>query len=160
MEGMNKREIGRVLDPEALALSSAPCAKLSVTVPEAWAAEGSEIVVTAPAQLVCARCDGGGCDACDRSGALRAPPEPERRVVRLRVPAASGGVAIRLSEPFGPECPIGQLIVAIRPGLAPSAGVVRSAPLATSPRALPPTSIVIAVVAALLAVLAAVIAAR
>ena len=70
---VGKSSLGRVVDPGALDLSAGPRARLSVEVPEAWLAEGADVAVTAPARLVCARCDGGGCDGCARSGALRSP---------------------------------------------------------------------------------------
>ena len=104
--------------------------------PESWLGEDAEIDVAVPSRLVCARCDGGGCDGCARSGALRAPDAAEARKVRLRLPAALGA-AVRLVQPFGEAFPIEQLIVELRAAETPSAGVQQVAPsraLATVPR--------------------------
>ena len=50
--------------------------------PRRLARRGRRPRITAPARLACARCDGGGCDACARSGALRSPADAGDRVVR------------------------------------------------------------------------------
>jgi hypothetical protein len=154
---VGKSSLGRVLDPGALDAATGPRARLSVEVPAAWLAEGADLAVTAPARLPCGRCDGGGCDTCGRSGALRAPEVAGDRVVHARVPRAAGaphGVALRILHPFGEEHAIEQLLLELRAGAAPSAGVTRVAPgsrgddaLAVPPR-LPWPLLALALVAA------------
>jgi hypothetical protein len=126
--------LGRVIDPEELDRSSGDRARLELEVPEAWLEQGAEIELRAPERLTCARCEGGGCDACGRSGALRAPADEVTRTLRLTVPAGSDtGVALRLLHPFGDAGarPIEQLIVEVRPGARASLSAVRlEAPLA------------------------------
>jgi hypothetical protein len=119
-------ELGRVTDPEALARDDGPRARHAITIPAAWARSGAELAVTVPRRLVCARCEGGGCDACARGGALRAPDDDRERTIRVHVPAGSGaGAVLRIVRPFGEASPIAQLLLAIEPGAAPSAGVAR-----------------------------------
>jgi hypothetical protein len=125
---VGKSSLGRVLDPGALDASTGPRARLAVEVPAAWLAEGAELLVTAPARLPCARCDGGGCDACARSGALRAPESPDARVVRASIPPTPRPVALRIPHPFGPDHAIEQLLLELRAGAAPSACVTRVPP--------------------------------
>ncbi len=131
---MDRSELGQVVDPEALDASAGARGRLRIEVPAAWMNEGSAIEIAVPARILCDRCDGGGCDGCGRSGALRAPENSSDRAVRLQVPAGSGGgVALRIVRPFGGEAAIEQLIVEVRAGASPSPGVVRRAPaLATT----------------------------
>lgn len=42
----------------------------SIEVPGDWLARGETIELTMPRNLTCANCEGGGCDACERAGAL------------------------------------------------------------------------------------------
>lgn len=133
---MSRSELGQVVDPATLDAADGARGRLRVAVPEAWAAEQADIELTAPARVPCARCDGGGCDGCERSGAHRTPADPSARTVRLRLPERLGdGVALRLVRPFGDAAPLEQLFVEIVAGPEPSAGVARVAPL---PPALPP----------------------
>ncbi|MEZ4294610.1 MAG: hypothetical protein R3B70_06515 [Polyangiaceae bacterium] len=117
-------ELGRLVDKAALDADDGPRARAKVTVPASWGSEGALIEVTLPRTLECARCDGGGCDACGRSGALRGPGAERARVVRVRLPKAMGdGVAMRLGKPFGKASKIAQLWLEVRPGKAASASV-------------------------------------
>ena len=130
---MGKSSLGRVLDPSALDASTGPRARLRVDVPESWLAEGAELSLTVPARLSCARCDGGGCDGCARSGALRAPEQAEARVVRAQVPRiAESAVAIRITYPFGADHGIEQLLVELRAAAQPSTMVKRIEPPRTT----------------------------
>jgi hypothetical protein len=159
---VSRSSLGKVLDPNALDASAGPRARLRVDVPAAWLAEGAELVVTAPARLVCAHCDGGGCDACQRSGAFRAPPQASRRVVRASFgpqEAARTSVTLRIAKPFGDAHDIDQLLLEVRAADAPSAYVTRtetpsrpdeSAPQADAWRIV---SIAVAIAAAVLMVL-------
>jgi hypothetical protein len=92
--------------------------KLSLRIRPDWLTNGSTIEFDLPRHLVCARCDGGGCDVCGGSGAItvRGREEPIE-IVRVTLPmrgeldaapesglASSGptsvgrGVAIRIPE--------------------------------------------------------------
>ena len=136
--------LGRVLDPAAVDADPGPRARLRLDVPERWLAEGAELEVVTPARLPCARCDGGGCDGCARSGVLRAPEAASDRTLRVQLPRLDGepGVALRLTQPFGAEHPIAQLHLELRAAEQPSAGVRRleppPAPLARVEATLPP----------------------
>lgn len=155
--------LARLVDRDALDATTGARAILRIDVPAAWLEEGAEVELTAPARLPCAACAGGGCDACARSGAFRAPEAPAERVVRVGLPGACAGlnpqapVAIRLVRPFGPSSTIEHLVIELRRGTSPSAGVRRLAPpLALRPpgAALPWRALAAAVV-----VIAAVLAA-
>ena len=127
---MGKSSLGRVLDPRALDACPGPRARLRVEVPAAWLAEGADLLVTAPPRLSCARCDGGGCDACARSGALRAPADAGARVLRTRLPsglATGAALVVRIPHPFGAEHEIHQLLLEVAASGAASACVVRIA---------------------------------
>jgi hypothetical protein len=109
-------ELGKLLDKDALEQDSGPRARAKIEVPERWAKEGARIAITLPKVLTCARCDGGGCDGCGRSGALRAPGNERSRVVRVRLPGPLGdGVAMRIADPFGRASRISQLWIEVRP---------------------------------------------
>lgn len=70
--------------------------------------------VTVPARLACAHCDGGGCDSCQRTGAVRAPESARDRQLRLRLPRIGhAAVGIRIVKPFA-DSPIEQLTVELR----------------------------------------------
>lgn len=151
--------LGRLIDPDALASCSGARGKLCIEVPGAWLVGAVELAVTAPARIVCARCDGGGCDGCGRSGALRGPVEVEARTLSVHLPDGSrGGAMLRLVQPFGVAASIEQLLVEVRPASRASAGVARIAPeaaLAGAPRffsrAVPWLFLILAVITAVIA---------
>jgi hypothetical protein len=119
-------ELGRLLDKVALENDGRPRAKTAIHVPAAWARETALVEVALPRTLACARCGGGGCDGCGRSGALHGPASAAARRVRVRLPEALGdGVAMRIADPFGRASPIVQLWIEVRPASAPSASVRR-----------------------------------
>ncbi len=124
---MTESKLARVVDPSALDSADGPCARARIELPLRWLSTGAAFTFVSPAVLTCSRCDGGGCDRCNRSGGLRAPLDAAARVIRACVPAAApeAGVAIRIPDPFGPECPIRQLVLEVLPGEHPSEGVVR-----------------------------------
>jgi hypothetical protein len=125
-EGSVGETLGRILDPGALDACTGPHGRLAIEVPRSW--EGDEIDVAVPPRVACARCEGGGCDACERRGGHRIPGEVEERTVRLRLPSTLGqGVVLRLVRPFeGAEAPwLEQLLIEARPGPRPSANVTR-----------------------------------
>jgi hypothetical protein len=126
-----------------------PDAQMSVSVPEEWIAGGATLQIALPRNLTCATCHGGGCDRCERSGAVSlrsrraevetvevtlpkgaavaADPAPEAAAV----PATARSVVVRIPERGGlpettrEELPRGNLLVSIRPGPEPSRGVTR-----------------------------------
>lgn len=93
-----------------------------VRVPKDWLCRGETVEVELPRNLHCAECRGGGCDRCDRSGAitLRGKKEPPQSVT-LTLPHDPGeddrGVMVRVPEcgGFAPEDggPRGQLLLRI-----------------------------------------------
>jgi hypothetical protein len=112
--------LGQVLDVAALDASSGPCARIRVGLEAGWS-RGDTLRITVPERLTCARCDGGGCDACRRSGALRAPADADARTVRLL-------------HPFGDASDVEQLRIELHPSSPSDAGVRVSH--AAAPRAL------------------------
>ena len=121
-------ELGRVTDPRTLDVQDGSRASLSVTVPSNWFDEGASIELAVPKLLTCARCDGGGCDGCERSGALRAPADASQRRVIVNLPQGSNAnLRIRIVDPF--EGGIAQLLVDIRAGeLMPCVKRIEAAP--------------------------------
>ncbi len=93
-------ELGRVADPRALDTVGGPRGRLKVVVPEAWARPGRQIDVVAPKRIECALCRGGGCDRCERSGAIKLCEEPSHRTLTLSLPPLSDGVVLRIPKPF------------------------------------------------------------
>lgn len=99
-----------------------PDAVHPLRVPRAWLDEGATIEVELPAKASCAACRGGGCDACQRSGAVRLGSAEERaaplRVVLprrsdasdfvIRIPGAGGASA-------DPELGRGHLLLEVHP---------------------------------------------
>lgn len=134
-------QLGRVIEPEAVGRSSGPRGRIRVGVPVEWLREGASFDVTVPRRIACARCDGGGCDGCARSGALRAPDDADARTVRLEGPAARRaeaeptGFVLRLVQPFGADHPIEQLLVEVTPADVPSPNVTRAARAGSAGRA-------------------------
>jgi hypothetical protein len=153
--------LGRLLDPRALDEGTGPRGRVQITVPAAWLTEGCALSLLAPRRLPCARCDGGGCDACGKSGVLRAPDDEAARRLEITLPATqSEAVALRLADPFGAGV-VDQLIVEIRAGAA-SPGVTRvpDALVEAAPE-LPPIAwrgVIIAAIATVAAILVAVLA--
>ncbi len=149
-----KRDLARVLDPAALAAAGGARARLRVEVPSAWLLAGAELEITLPARIGCARCDGGGCDGCGRSGALRAPDDPAERAIRVHLPAGDGrAVALRIVRPFGVATDVDQLVLEIGPASECDARVRRierkpeaegsEGSIAWSPAAMAATAIVV-----------------
>ena len=168
--------LGRVLRDEDLGGPRGPDATLRVTVPPAWLAESAWIELDLPRTLACAACAGGGCDLCNRSGAVTTRGRKElSEVVDLRLPPSERGATVRLPKRGGlPETGDlalgrGMLLLTVVPGDAPSAGVRRlpdevtaladalataaQAPLAPASRGLP-VSVLFAIAAALVVALA------
>jgi hypothetical protein len=113
-----------------------------VRVPTAWLESAEVIEFELPRNLTCAACEGGGCDTCERAGAitLRGREElPEILSVTLpmRKPGLSSevrGVVIRIPEQGGlpPEhgelMPRGLLLLRVEPAEVADPGVSRVVP--------------------------------
>src|SRR5690606_41571583 len=74
-----------------------------VRVPRLWLEHGAAIELDLPRNLCCANCGGGGCDACERSGAvsLRGRSEPVE-IVQVTLPKRASelrGGAVPLRTP-------------------------------------------------------------
>lgn len=95
--------LGKILDDDGGG-PRGPDLMHRIEVPEAWFHEGAGIEIELPRRLACARCEGGGCDACGRAGALSLrgaddapelvqltlPEKPESGAVVLKIPDAGG----------------------------------------------------------------------
>src|SRR5689334_18406197 len=93
--------LGRVVDSSALDTCAEPRGRHAIEIPPAWI--GAEILVAVPSRVICARCDGGGCDGCNRRGGHRINGDEEARSVRVKLPRVmDGGVVLRIVRPFGP----------------------------------------------------------
>jgi len=155
---MGESTLGRVLDPRALDEGTGARGRVRLEVPAAWLDEGCRIEILVPRRVPCARCDGGGCDACGKSGVLRAPDAEAQRRLEITLPDDCGdAVALRLVDPFGTGL-IEQLILEIRAGTA-SPGVTRipdpPAPLALPAPMIPWRGVIMAALATAAAILAA-----
>jgi hypothetical protein len=103
-------------------------------VPRVWLERGETVEFELPRHLTCAACDGGGCDVCQRSGAvtLRGRHELGESVeVSLPRGARDEAFLIRIPErgglpPEGSTLPRGHLLLRIEP----SAGEQASASVA------------------------------
>jgi len=151
-------ELGRLLDKDALENDSGARARVKISVPAAWADDTALVEITVARTLVCARCDGGGCDGCHRSGALRGPAKEAARRVRIRLPQnLRDGVALRIAQPFGRGSAITQLWIEVRPSAEPSAAVRRVGGRPEKRRFLPKLVLGLGLVVGLLAVVLAVL---
>ncbi len=114
-------ELARLVDGETLDRSPGARGQMRVQAPAAWASEQATVEIVAPERVICARCQGGGCDGCGRSGAFRIDADPARRTFRVRLPRELGaGVILRVVEPFGLDGPLRQLLCEVRAGDEPS----------------------------------------
>jgi hypothetical protein len=115
----------------------------------AWLEEGALIEFELPRNLKCAACEGGGCDRCERSGAISVRGRKEiGEVVQVTLPkrtessyesTASGRtIVIRIPERGGiapdPDLPRGLLLLSVVPADEPDPGVARvERPVAAAP---------------------------
>ena len=81
--------LGRVITGE-ITLPRGPDASHRIRVPKDWLEKGSVIELELPRNLVCRKCEGGGCDACDRSGAVTLRARGERGDVDAVLPESEG----------------------------------------------------------------------
>jgi hypothetical protein len=118
--------VTRLLDPEALDRKRDPRARASIVVPQKWMREGARLEVELPARVRCDLCDGGGCDACNRSGAYALPED--RKPIAVTLPRTSDDVfALRVTNPFADAEPR-MLVVHVAAGEEASKGVRFVAP--------------------------------
>lgn len=99
----------------------------SISVPAAWLEQGSKLLVRMPKKLVCAACEGGGCDLCGRSGALALPEMSEEdRILDVTLPGFEVAQEMTLRIPrralpsSRPDEPPGHLFLKITPGTSAS----------------------------------------
>lgn len=124
-----------------------PDVQMTVRVPGAWLRQGATVEVTLPRNVSCAVCHGGGCDACERSGALslrgrKEPPE----ILEVTLPSTEPGeqgrdraVLVRIPDrggfpEEGSDLPRGNLLLSVRPGSEAGPGVTRVEQAALAPR--------------------------
>lgn len=91
-------ELARVLRPKDAPRGAD--VRWRVDVARGTLVEGAELELELPRRLTCARCDGGGCDTCDRRGAisLRGADQPPEKLSIVLSHAASGSVRLRIPE--------------------------------------------------------------
>lgn len=149
-------ELARVLDKDALEATTGPSGTTSIEVPASWLARGDTVELTVPSRLACARCEGGGCDTCERRGGLRIVGDEGARRVRLALPvrAETSAFVVRLLRPLGDDAGLEQLTIKVTVADLPSAGCER-VELATAEASRDLRVLVVAVVVALLVIAAA-----
>lgn len=113
-----------------------------IRVPRAWFEMGEVIEFELPRNVTCAACEGGGCDACERSGAItlrgrqdlaevlsvtlpRHKPDLESRSLVIRIPEQGG-----LARENGEALPRGLLLLRVEAAEAADPGVTRVVPSA------------------------------
>ena len=119
-----RQPLARVLDPDALDGPRGADATFAIEVPREWLSEGGQLVVLVPRKAACARCEGGGCDACGRGGVVVRASAAEEIAVAL--PASETGVRLRLPGLGGEGevgLPRGHLLLDVRPSDRASTGV-------------------------------------
>lgn len=130
-------QLARVFDRAELEGPRGADIRVRIEVPVEWLAGGFRVEVLLPRLAVCASCDAGGCDLCERGGAVatRGRGEPGE-VVEVELPARVEGATLRLRGRGGPGredgVERGLLLLEIRPGGAASDGVT----LVTEPQPL------------------------
>jgi len=119
----------------------------SIGVPLPWLERGETIELEVPRNLSCAKCEGGGCDACDRAGALslRRKQDPVE-TVQVSLPerptdADSGAsIVLRIPEQGGfstaDGVPRGLMLLRVNAAAEPDPGV-RLCPPAALPESTP-----------------------
>jgi hypothetical protein len=136
---MSSKILARVTNPDQ-DRPRGPDVELAISVPEGWLREGATLEIELPRNLACAACRGGGCDACERSGAVsvRGRKDPIELVeVTLPRPRADAGAppetrpfAMRIPDrgglgPAGSDLPRGNLLLAVTCGADATRGVTR-----------------------------------
>ena len=151
-------ELARLLDRAELDALEGPHGKMTTTFSSAQL--GEEVAIVVPSRVVCARCDGGGCDACGRSGAIRIDREESERTAYFVLPteAGDGSFRVRLVRPLGDDAGLEQLTVDVHLLPAPpTTALALAASTALAQRPIEMRSVMIGigvVIATLLAILA------
>jgi hypothetical protein len=101
-----------------------PDVACSIEVPRAWFEQGATLQLQLPRLLNCARCNGGGCDACQRRGAFELEAAGIAKEVAVGLPKLpaerSAAVCLRLpalgarAEPES-QLPNGHLLLTVIP---------------------------------------------
>ncbi|GAC1353093.1 MAG: hypothetical protein NVS3B20_18420 [Polyangiales bacterium] len=111
----------RLLDPDALDARTSARGRASIVVPTVWLRDGARLEVDLPDRLRCDLCDGGGCDACARSGGYLLPVV--RSALAITLPRViDDHIALRVTNPLGDVTP-SLLVVHIACGPMASRGV-------------------------------------
>lgn len=120
--------LAKVLSDEAFQGPRGPDGRHEIVVPEEWLAERAWVEVPLPRLLSCISCDGGGCDRCDRSGAVTTRPRKTlAEVVEVQLP--SSGAVLRIPRYGGlppdsePELERGLLLLTVRAGSPATEGL-------------------------------------
>lgn len=100
----------QLFDPTALDSIEGPHGKMTIELPASEL--GKAVAIDVPKRLVCARCDGGGCDACGRSGALKLEQTGSTSLVLP--PNGSEQLLLRIPHPLGEAANLALLTVQIR----------------------------------------------
>jgi len=126
-----------------------------VRVKPEWLANGATIEFELPRNLSCAACKGGGCDKCDRSGAitLRERREPAelvtvtlpRHTSDMETTASGHGIVVRIPErgglPDSPKLPRGLLLLNVSPAQIADVAIVEApGPIAKRSERAPPSA--------------------
>ncbi|MEY2929263.1 MAG: hypothetical protein RL033_12 [Pseudomonadota bacterium] len=84
-----------------LAEARGPDVACSIEVPVAWFEAGATLQIQLPRLIQCARCEGGGCDACSRRGAFEQQAAGIASEVAIVLPkqAAEGCTSVKLRLP-------------------------------------------------------------
>jgi hypothetical protein len=137
--------LARILQDDALTGPRGPDGRHEIVVPDGWLLESAWIEVPLPRLLNCAACEGGGCDRCDRSGAVTTRPrKTPDEVVEVQLPGQAPAilrVPRRGGLPSAEQGDLGRgvLLLAIRIGAAPTEGL-RRIPDRAPPRPSRPSS--------------------
>jgi len=111
-----------------------------IRVPRAWLETGEVVEFELPRNVTCAACEGGGCDACERSGAITLRGRQElAEILRVTLPVRNAqseirSVVIRIPEQGGisPDnaelLPRGLLLLRVEPAELADPGVSRVLP--------------------------------
>lgn len=105
-----------------------PDVKFEIQVPSTWF--GTRIAVVVPRNLNCAGCDGGGCDTCERQGALSVRGRSDLvEPLSVQLPRERGAdVCLRIPGLGGKRegLPRGHLLLLVRCSAGPSESAVPS----------------------------------
>lgn len=111
-----------------------PDVVMTVTVPDSWL--GKDVEVELPRNLHCAFCDGGGCDRCERAGAVSIRDRRAQvETLTVRLPDSTQGkeaICIRIPESGGHSSSEGEgrghLMLTVKLGEVESSEVTLAAP--------------------------------